>query len=72
MTTPTRTEPATPAVERLTYRLNEVAEAFGVDRRTIERKRAAGKFPKPDLRIGKAPLWTRETLVEWIAKGGSE
>jgi len=58
-------------VDRLTYRLNEVADALGVDRRTIERKRAAGKFPKPDLRIGRMPLWTRETLVAWIARGGA-
>jgi predicted DNA-binding transcriptional regulator AlpA len=57
---------------RLTYRLNEIAGALGVCRRTIERERAAGRFPKPDLKIGKAPLWTKETIAKWIASGGDE
>ncbi|WP_165253826.1 helix-turn-helix transcriptional regulator [Paludisphaera soli] len=61
---------APPAVDRLTYRLDEVAAALGVSRRTIERERSAGRFPRPDLRIGKSPLWTRESLVRWIAEGG--
>ena len=59
-----------PAVERLAYRLNEVAKALGVSRRLIERERSAGRFPRPDLTIGRAPLWTRETLARWIAGGG--
>jgi predicted DNA-binding transcriptional regulator AlpA len=59
-------------VERLTYRLDEIAESLGVSRRTIERERSAGRFPKPDLRIGRAPLWTRETLTRWIAEGGAK
>jgi len=55
--------------ERLTWRLVEVARALGVSRRTIERERSAGRFPKPDLTIGKTPLWTRESLVRWIEEG---
>jgi len=62
---------AAPPVERLTYRLGEIAGALGVSRRTIERERAAGRFPRPDLQIGRAPLWTRETLLCWIAEGGA-
>lgn len=65
-------KPTVPTVERLTLRLSEVAAALGVDRRTIERMRSAGRFPRPDLQIGRAPLWTRETLVAWIAEGGSK
>jgi len=56
---------------RLTYRLDEVAAALGVSRRTIERERSAGRFPKPDLMIGKAPLWAPETLTRWVSEGGS-
>jgi hypothetical protein len=61
---------ATVEVQRLAYRLDEVAAALGVSRRSIERERSAGRFPPPDLQIGKMPLWRRETLVGWIAQGG--
>jgi predicted DNA-binding transcriptional regulator AlpA len=63
-------EAASPNVVRLAYRLDEVAKALGVSRRLIERERSAGRFPRPDLTIGRAPLWTRETLTRWIAQGG--
>jgi excisionase family DNA binding protein len=56
--------PAAP-VERLTYRLNEVAERIGVSRRTIERMILAGKFPPPDRRAGRAMLWRVETVRRW-------
>jgi predicted DNA-binding transcriptional regulator AlpA len=65
-----QSEAASPNVERLAYRLDEVAKALGVSRRLIERERSAGRFPRPDLTIGRAPLWTRETLTRWIAQGG--
>src|SRR5271157_635400 len=58
-----------PRPARLTYRLDEVAADLGVSRRLIERERAAGRFPQPDVRIGKVPLWTRETLVRWVTEG---
>lgn len=62
-------------VARLTYRLKELAVALGVAERTIDRERAAGRFPKPDLMIGlgkrKTPLWMRDTIVRWLAEGGS-
>jgi hypothetical protein len=60
-----------PSIERLTYRLDEVAASLGVSRRALERERAAGRFPAPDMQIGKMPLWQRETLVRWIAQGGA-
>ncbi len=56
---------------RLTLRLDEVALALGMSRRTIERERSAGQFPKPDLHIGKAPLWKPETILRWIDGGGA-
>jgi hypothetical protein len=46
-----------PPVERLTYRMDELADSLGMSRRAIERERRAGRFPTPDLQIGKAPLW---------------
>lgn len=63
-------EAARPALERLAYRLTETAAALGISRRTLERLRSGGRFPRPDLHIGKCPLWTRETLLRWIAEGG--
>lgn len=78
MTRPHRSEAATsppetpPAgeVSRLTFRLDELAAAFGVCRRSIERARSAGRFPRPDLHIGKMPLWKPETVRAWVEGGG--
>jgi hypothetical protein len=38
-------------VPRLALRLTEVAECLGVSKRVIQRERAAGRFPRPDLFI---------------------
>jgi predicted DNA-binding transcriptional regulator AlpA len=54
-------------IERMALRLDEVAATLGMSRRTIERLRAGGKFPKPDVKAGKAPLWKPETIRAWIA-----
>jgi hypothetical protein len=56
---------------RITYRLDELAEAFGISRRTLERERSAGRFPKPDLIVSRRiPLWTPATITAWVAAGG--
>jgi predicted DNA-binding transcriptional regulator AlpA len=55
---------------RLTLRLDELAAALGVSRRAIERERSAGRFPKPDLTIGRMPLWKPQTIREWVGRGG--
>ena len=55
-----------PSVARLALRLDEVADSLGMSRRAIERERSAGRFPAPDLRVGKAPLWRVETIRDWI------
>ena len=57
---------------RLTLRLAELAQALGISRRTLERERSAGRFPAPDLAIGKAPLWKPETIRAWIEGGGHQ
>jgi predicted DNA-binding transcriptional regulator AlpA len=63
--------PTRPHVERLALRLDEIAEAVGISRRTIERERSAGRFPKPDRKIGKVSLWSVETIRRWV-EGGAQ
>jgi predicted DNA-binding transcriptional regulator AlpA len=55
---------------RLALRLDDVAAALGVSRRTIERERWAGRFPPPDRKIGKMPVWAPETIRDWLERGG--
>jgi hypothetical protein len=62
---------SSPELDRLTYRFADLVEAFGVSRRTLERERSAGRFPAPDLRIGKLPLWKVATIRRWIDEGGA-
>jgi predicted DNA-binding transcriptional regulator AlpA len=57
--------------EKLVFGMSEVARVLSVCRRTIERERSAGRFPKPDLHIGKRPLWRRETIRSFVEMGGS-
>jgi predicted DNA-binding transcriptional regulator AlpA len=52
---------------RLALRIDEIATAIGVSRRTIERERSAGRFPAPDRMIGRAPLWRPSTLEAWLS-----
>jgi len=59
------------ALPRMALRLDELAKVLGVSRRTLERERAAGRFPRPDAHLGKMPLWRPETLQRWLAGGGS-
>ncbi len=63
--------PEAAAPQRLTYGLNELAAVIGVSRRSIERERSAGRFPKPDVKIGKRPFWRVETIRKWAEGGGS-
>jgi hypothetical protein len=67
-TAPLSSNPA--SLERLAYRIDELAVALGVSRRLIEREKAAGRLPKPDMQIGRIPLWRPETIRRWI-EGGS-
>lgn len=59
-----------PGVERLTWRLADVARSLGVSRRAIERERSAGRFPKPDVIVGRMPLCRPETIREWLGRAG--
>jgi predicted DNA-binding transcriptional regulator AlpA len=55
---------------RLLYRLDELAAALGMSRRTVERLRSARRFPKPDLTVGRLPMWRIESIQRWIDSGG--
>lgn len=76
MSTPKTTkaprEPRTaPLNDRLTWRINDIVQALGIGRRTLEKMRSAGRFPPPDLQRGKSPLWKPETIRAWVDRGGA-
>ncbi|WP_165220159.1 helix-turn-helix transcriptional regulator [Aquisphaera insulae] len=50
--------------------IDDLASVLSVSRRMIERERAAGRLPRPDLLIGRCPRWLPESVRGWIAKGG--
>jgi hypothetical protein len=57
------------APPRLAYRLGEIAAALGVSKRLLEQERAAGRLPKPDLRIGRVSLWRVDpTIRDWLSQ----
>ena len=64
------TIPARPAIEPL-LTIGDVCRELACSRRWLEQARAAGRFPRPACLIGRSPRWKRETLVRWIAEGGS-
>jgi predicted DNA-binding transcriptional regulator AlpA len=71
-----------PAAPRLTLAnaidpllsIAELAAILNVSRRAVERMRSSGRFPRPDLMIGKMPRWKAATVRSWIdasGKGGA-
>ncbi len=58
-------------LEPLAYRKRSAAKLVGISVRTLERLLSAGKFPRPIAHAGRCPLWTKETLIQWLAQGGS-
>lgn len=62
---------STPQPPKIAIRIDEVAARLSVSTRTIERERSAGRFPGPDLKIGKVPLWRPETIQRWVDEGGA-
>ena len=57
--------PAVPPVERLLWRTEDIVVATNLPRRTIERLRSRGEFPKPDKVCGRICLWRPETIKAW-------
>lgn len=64
----TSTKPA--AIEAL-LSVNEVSAVLGCVRRTLERLRSTGAFPKPDAMVGRCPKWKPSTVQSWIDAGGA-
>jgi len=50
--------------------MNDVARALNCSRRTLESMRAGGRFPRPDVSIGRSPRWKPDTIRAWIDAGG--
>jgi predicted DNA-binding transcriptional regulator AlpA len=59
-----------PGMDRLAYRLDDLAQVLGISRRTLERERSAGRFPPPDRLVGKMPIWSVATIRRWVEGGG--
>lgn len=59
-----------PIRDRLLWDLDDIKVLTGISRRTLERCRASGAFPTPDIKIGKRPRWKPETIRRWIDAGG--
>ena len=62
-------EPAPRPLEPM-MSITDIAEYLCVDRRTIERLRASGRFPKPCITVGRLPRWSPRTVREWAERGG--
>jgi predicted DNA-binding transcriptional regulator AlpA len=61
------TTAAAMAVPRLLWGWPEVLESTGIPRRSLERERAAGRFPSPVKMVGRRPFWLPASIVAWAA-----
>jgi hypothetical protein len=50
----------------------DLLSATGIPRRTLERELAAGRFPKPVLRVGRRPYWDPRDVCRWAHGGADE
>ena len=50
----------------------EIAEATGIDRRTIQRLMERGKFPKPDALPTKENRWRLSVVADWLEQRSAE
>jgi len=55
-----------PTTPRLALRADEVAASLGISRRSLQRELSAGRFPRPDLHVGRMPLWKPATVTLWL------
>jgi hypothetical protein len=51
---------------------DDIARAWQCSRRLIEQMRATGRFPKPDVMLGRLPRWKVTTIKAWLAQQGGE
>jgi predicted DNA-binding transcriptional regulator AlpA len=52
--------------------IDDLIRILGCSRRLLERMRAAGKLPHPDIMIGRMPRWKAETIRDWIERRGRQ
>ena len=57
--------------DRMALRIEELADAIGVSRRVLERELSAGRFPKPDKRIGRMPVWGIAKVRGWLERSSA-
>ena len=54
--------------------IDDVCAARNASRRTGERERSAGHWPRPDFYVGtgprKSPRWLPATIRRWLTEGG--
>ena len=61
---------AVPIHDRLLWDLADISALTGLSRRLLERQRAAGKLPPPDMKAGRRVLWRPATIESWISRQG--
>lgn len=44
----------------------EASKVLKIGVRTLWRWSTSGRFPKPDLKIGKVVRWKKTTISEWV------
>jgi excisionase family DNA binding protein len=48
--------------------IKEIVKRLGTSRSSFDRWVASGKFPAPDICIGKSARWEFETFRKWVAE----
>ena len=62
--------PTLPAGIEATAGIDGWAAVLSCSRRLVERMRAAGRIPRPDLMVGKMPRWRASTVRDYLERGG--
>jgi predicted DNA-binding transcriptional regulator AlpA len=57
-------------IEPLLWGKREAWTALNISDRTLDRLIGSGRFPRPDVRIGRMPRWKPATIRAWIEGGG--
>jgi hypothetical protein len=52
-----------PIRDKLTWDLADIASLTGLSRRLLERELSAGRWPRPDIRIGRRCLWIQTSVL---------
>ena len=51
--------------------IDDLTRILSCSRRLVERMRAGGRLPEPDIRVGKMPRWKPSTIRTWIEREGN-